>query len=103
MIKITEYLPKPLPSPAPEIFDVETIEIVNENNSIQKIEVYKEFSETFYNTLSYNSKMLAWTLKSKNLSWHHLYFVIKIYSISSNQNLIFKTISSAYCITNILH
>ena len=94
MNTIKQILIKPVPSPAPDIFEFQTIEIIDSCKNIQKIEVYKEFGEFIYNSLTRNSDMFVWTLKNNNLSLHHLILIFKIYSISSNQNLILKTITS---------
>ena len=102
--KIVEYLSKPIPSPEPEIFKNDIIEIINhENNKYYKIKVYKEFSDSIYQSLTYNSKMFLLMIKNNNISWHHLYFIIKIYSISGNQNLIIKSLNNVYNLTNLLY
>ena len=79
--KIVEFLLKPTPSPEPQIFESEEIELVCQEN-IFKIKINKECSELIYNNLFYNSELMIWNIKNSNISWHHLYFLFKIYTMS---------------------
>ena len=80
-VKIVENLLKPAPSPDPQIFESEEIEIECQE-TIFKIKINKEYSELIYNHLYYNSELMIWNIKNTNVSWHHLYFLFKIYAAS---------------------
>lgn len=80
-MNFTELLPKPLPSPDPNIFENEEIKL-SFNNNIFKIKINREYSDLLYDSISYNSDLMLWNIKNVNISSHHLFFLLKIYSSS---------------------
>lgn len=89
--KIVEILLKPAPSPEPQIFESEEIELICQDN-IFKIKINKEYSELIYNHLYYNSELMLWNIKNTNISWHHLYFLFKIYAASHKHSYLLNVI-----------
>lgn len=100
-VKIVETLPKPQPSPEPGIFDLPEFDMDSNIhwNDVEKTQIHREFRETLYNGFLLNSKFLYTNIKNLNISPHHFYFFIKIYSVCSNQGYLLHLIEKFFEMT----
>lgn len=94
---ITEILAKPKPSPDPDIFEYEKINVhLLEDFKAEKIKIEKDINEIYYNHFFLNSNLFLHQIKKNNLSYHHLFFIFKLYTNCTNQKIIIEAIEKLY-------